>query len=292
MQTYRIEVGDPTYEVIKFPAGETHVRLSHSDMEQLGRCDEVIVTSRIDSSDSLIETIMLCDALKQESNRKITLILPYLPYGRADRRFTDGDCFGVSTFARLIDSCKVRVVTLDAHSSSGLAHFENILNLSAEHFIQLAIDKFSNGDPDNITLLFPDKGARERYASAGTRYKNVLHCSKQRDIVTGKLKGFDVPSKSEFPTEKVLLVDDICDGGGTFNGIADGLKDHQLHAGLYVTHGIFSKGLDKLSAHFQMILTTDSYVPKHKFSTDGNNVVFETASFFAEQLAPAAMDAV
>jgi ribose-phosphate pyrophosphokinase len=56
----------------------------------------------------------------------------------------------------------------------------------------------------------------------------------------------------------VLIVDDICDGGGTFIGIAKALpKDVKKY--LYVTHGIFSKGLRELTGHFEHIYTTNSY---------------------------------
>lgn len=59
-------------------------------------------------------------------------------------------------------------------------------------------------------------------------------------------------------------VSDICDGGGTFIGIADAMKDYGLSLGLYVTHGIFSKGFSDLSARFPMIYSSNSLGYEHR----------------------------
>ena len=95
----------------------------------------------------------------------------------------------------------------------------------------------------------------------------VLRCSKKRDPETGKLLGFNVPAKKFFKTKNVLIIDDICDGGGTFLGIADKLKAYKLDLHLYVTHGIFSQGFEKLKKSFKSIFTTDSFKkqPKRPF---------------------------
>ncbi|MFN8549851.1 MAG: ribose-phosphate pyrophosphokinase-like domain-containing protein [Candidatus Obscuribacterales bacterium] len=313
MQIYRVELGDKEkYELIKFPGGELHVRVHEKHMPDIVTADVVAVTARITCSDQLIETLLLCDALRQDSDRAISLILPYLPYGRADRRFSDGDCFGVATFARLINSANVTPITLDAHSAQGLQHFARIKDLPSNHFIQQAFDDFSkynNGGketesggkrtescdegPDSgnegthpLTLLFPDKGARQRYEAVSSKYENVLHCSKERNLLTGKLKGFKVPELSEFKTKKVLLVDDICDGGGTFNGIADSLKEYGLELALYVTHGIFSKGFSEISNRFKRIYTTDSFARIRASDSPGMEklTVYPTQDFFLQSL--------
>lgn len=313
MQIYRVELGDKEkYELIKFPGGELHVRVHENLMPEILAADRVAVTARITCSDQLIETLLLCDALRQDVDRSIFLILPYLPYGRADRRFSGGDCFGVATFARLINSAKVTPITLDAHSAQGLQHFERIQDLPSNHFIQQAFDDFSkyniggkgtetgaegtktgaegpdsgNEGTDPLTLLFPDKGARQRYEAVSSKYDNVLHCSKERNLLTGKLKGFKVPELSEFKTKKVLIVDDICDGGGTFNGIADSLKEFGLELALYVTHGIFSKGFGELNNRFEQIYTTDSFTKNRASDLPGMEklTVYPTQDFFLQNL--------
>lgn len=310
MQTYNIEVGDTDkYDLIKFPGGELHVRVKEDVMAAVSDIQTVSVTARITNAEKLIETFLVIDAVRQESGREITLILPYLPYARADRRFSAGDCFGIASFARLINSADVMTFTLDAHSAAGLVHFEHIRDLPSTRFIEHAYEQFksdhiqtksgadsnknesSKSEEDvtleDVTLLFPDKGARERYASAGEQFAKVLHCSKERDLLTGKLKGFKVPEKAEFTTRKVLIVDDICDGGGTFTGIADGLKEYELDLALYVTHGLFSKGMGELNKHFSHVFTTNSFATDYstlKDYDDSRLTTFPTEDFFREHV--------
>ncbi|MBS1957104.1 MAG: ribose-phosphate pyrophosphokinase [Cyanobacteria bacterium SZAS-4] len=288
MQIYNIELGDKEkYNLIHFPGGELHIRLNETVMSEIEKSESVVVTARVTNSDKLIETLLLCDAVRQDANRSVSLILPYLPYGRADRRFSPGDCFGVATFARLINSANVTPVTLDAHSAQGLQHFDRIQDLPSSTFIERAVNDFGSNSANDVTLLFPDKGARQRYDAVSNRYKHVLHCSKERNLLTGKLKGFKVPERGEFQTKKVLIVDDICDGGGTFNGIADSLKEFELNLALYVTHGIFSKGYAELDKRFEKIYTTDSFTKEFGTSEKAastNLTVYPTHEYFLQNL--------
>jgi ribose-phosphate pyrophosphokinase len=104
------------------------------------------------------------------------------------------------------------------------------------------------------TILLPDEGAVGRYDNLPWP---TLNATKKRDPLTGKLSGFEVPPISKFGEGPILIVDDICDGGGTFLGIAKELGNSRpLY--LYTTHGIFSKGFVDLRAMFKRIYTTDS----------------------------------
>ena len=62
----------------------------------------------------------------------------------------------------------------------------------------------------------------------------------------------------DLPYMPILIVDDLCDGGGTFLGIAN-QAEGTVPLGLYITHGIFSKGFGELGKHFSKIYTTNSY---------------------------------
>ena len=87
----------------------------------------------------------------------------------------------------------------------------------------------------------------------------MVECSKSRDVKTGKLSGFKVYT-DDLQGRDCIIIDDICDGGGTFMGLATALK--QKNVGklyLAVSHGIFSKGFDDLAQYFDAIFTTDSF---------------------------------
>lgn len=80
------------------------------------------------------------------------------------------------------------------------------------------------------------------------------HCQKKRSVTTGKLEGFEVPDvASAYPA---IIIDDICDGGATFLGIAKQCGATNL--ALYVTHGIFSKGHRPLLDCFDHLYTTNT----------------------------------
>ena len=112
----------------------------------------------------------------------------------------------------------------------------------------------------------------------------VLSASKSRNKATGEFIGFTVPDPRLFETNAVLIVDDICDGGGTFVGISKTLLDQEFvpRQGLYVTHGIFSKGFENLNTHFEVVYTSNSV-----FGSLCNGFRFEVSDAFDALTHPA-----
>jgi ribose-phosphate pyrophosphokinase len=246
------------YEQFNYPAGELQVRIQPDKIKQLCESTEVSVTANIRRSEDLIALCLLTDALREtlQGRSDMELVLPYLPYARADRRFVDGDCYALKVFGQIIDGLAYsQVVTLDAHSPHAKKCIANLVDVSPLPLINEVISRI---DPRTVILL-PDEGAA-RYG-----LKGALQCTKHRDSKTGKLSGFSVPSREKFgEAHNVLIVDDICDGGGTFLGIAEKLEDYGLDLYLYVSHGIFSKGTDELRERFNWIFTSDSFLAQHK----------------------------
>lgn len=262
------------YEVIHYPAGEIQVRLTENGLrEAQGQDDYVIVANPIPD---IVELAQLKDALDALPNKfyHTRLDLPYLPYARADRRFVPGDSFGLRVFAKLINSLHFHTVdTFDVHSSVAGREIPNLINLDPiHHYDQLTDCIKSLGGPNGVVLIAPDKGAEKRY-DLGAYHLQVLVGGKVRDPETGKLSGFTVDSRvREYPIG--LIVDDICDGGGTFLGLGAEIKrlNPKMKLGLYVSHGIFSQGLDKLYDVFDVVFISDfSFIGKEnsKFKKAG-----------------------
>ena len=261
--TINLRPNSQWYEQFTYPAGETQVRFFGTTWEAAKMAEYVTIIARIKSAQDIIVLAHLNNAL-QASVQYRKLVLPYLPYSRADRRFKLGDCCGLQVFGQLIGSMNFdEVVTLDAHNhDKATLHVPFLLDRPADELIQRAIADFARKhNSSRITVLFPDKGARERYVippaiacNTGHIDIDVLHCNKKRDPIGGAFEGFDVPGIP--PDYPAIIVDDICDGGGTFVGIAQ--KAHGIRLGLYVTHGIFSKGHELIGSYFDQIYTTNT----------------------------------
>lgn len=173
------------------------------------------------------------------------------------RAISWGEPFSLAVVAQLINGAGFsRVRILDAHSEAATRLIRNSVNVLPFKVVRQVIDTIAYP-----SLVCPDKGAvpRVRLISQTVGgFDQVIHCQKIRVQATGELKGFEVLDKSLCSGKHVLIVDDICDGGGTFVGLAKELrKAGAKKVFLYVTHGIFSKGLPLEG--IDHIYTTDSY---------------------------------
>lgn len=109
--------------------------------------------------------------------------------------------------------------------------------------------------------VYPDRGALQRYGGDST--KNVI-CSKVRDPKTGQLSGFKIENPEVIEENQdlpLVVIDDLCDGGGTFKGIAQLLESHcpNRDRAIYVTHMVNPKGIATLSENYKEVYFTNSY---------------------------------
>jgi ribose-phosphate pyrophosphokinase len=185
--------------------------------------------------------IQLVDLLKaQKPDTYIKLTIPYLPYGRQDKEISDTSTFALRSFAKIINSLKLNeIVTLDAHSSVATDLIDNLVDIFPTNEIQKAII-LSKAN----AVAFPDRGAYIRYNERINSIPKIIG-DKVRDQQTGYIINFSF--QGNVKGRDVLIIDDICDGGMTFRIFAkDLLEAGAKSVDLYVTHGIFSKGLGVL----------------------------------------------
>jgi len=183
----------------------------------------------------LAQLFMLLRALKLDA----TLDLPYLPYARQDKPVANDATFALHAFAGLLNSLQIREIrTLDAHSDVAAALIPGLVSRAPRREIEFA-RQATRAD----ALLFPDAGAKRRYAQDPNA--EALYADKHRDPLTGHITGIEIHGYVQ--GKRLLIVDDICDGGATFKLVAEqALKAGAAEVYLYVTHGIFSKGLETL----------------------------------------------
>ena len=174
----------------------------------------------------------------------MTLRLPYLPYARQDRVTVAGEPLSVKVFCTLINAMKFdRVVVADPHSTVAPALLDRVEIESAEGFLGQCWPCLNSRAAWRWWRRMP---AHKRVLALGERFgAPVVCCAKLRNTATGKLSGARV--LDEVPDLPLLVVDDICDGGGTFVALAALLRRHSDRPlGLYVTHGLCTKGVAPL----------------------------------------------
>lgn len=233
------------FRTFNYPAGEPHVRMVADDPTQGG---EIVIESNARNFDDLC-VLVIASGILRKRGIVARFFVPYFPFARHDRRIDDRD--GLEVYLALSLANMFDIVIADPHSdvTGSLRHIPQSASVA-----QFEKSGLFEGDP---IVIVPDEGARNKaLAWAGTR--TIVQCMKTRDPRTGQLSGFEV-GRDDLGGRPCVIVDDICDGGGTFIGLAKELR--KRNAGplrLAVTHGLFTKGLDCLWEFFSEIYTFGS----------------------------------
>ncbi len=247
------------FESFTFKGGEPHIKL--------GTIGDyfVTITQRINSFNDLGLLMVAVDALKNQKVKEIELILPYFPGARQDRVMIPGEPLTVKVYTDIINSLKFSKVTiLDPHSDVTPALLNNVHVVDNHKFVLKVLQEiYPQKNSLTPILISPDAGSNKKIGKLAmylSKYNilDVVKCDKTRDVKTGKITNFEVYT-DDLKGRDVVIVDDICDGGGTFLGLGKKLKEK--NAGkmyLVVTHGIFSSGFKQLNDMFEMVYTTDS----------------------------------
>jgi len=239
-----------------FPAGERNLKISRDDNYNFG-FDDVMVRLDYQSDQDLWDLALLCDAYSLKSDR-IHLQIPYLPYARQDRACNEGEPHSLRVLAKFLNGLSLESIEIwDPHSDVVEALFD-----PRKTAIMRQWDcAFELLEPLSGThLISPDAGAEKKTRKLGELINSaVFQCSKVRQVRTGEITGVSLGEEFEnVPLDykgTFIVVDDICDGGRTFTEIAKKVKWDfpQCKLDLYVTHGIFSKGLGVFEGVYENI---------------------------------------
>lgn len=241
------------FQSFTFSGGEPHIKI----VQDFDVNRKVTITHRLNSFNDLGLLCVTVDALRRMDVKIIELFIPYFPAARQDRVMIPGEPLSVKVYADIINAMQLnKVFVFDAHSEVTPALLNHSTVIPNYTFIKEVLNRIGQ----NVKLISPDGGALKKIykVSEFLGGVEVVECSKSRDVKTGKLSGFKVYN-DDLEGMDCLIVDDICDGGGTFVGLAEELK--KKNAGklyLAVSHGIFNKGFEVLNC-FDGIFTTNSF---------------------------------
>lgn len=236
-------------ETLFFPGGEPHAKIPASIK------GDVLLFLKLRTWNDVGIAACVVNALDQ--NRAVgplKTFVPYFPGARQDR--TDGLApLTVALVAQLLNGASALHV-FDPHSEA-VSDWTGATAWMPKHLPMPHI-------VDYVGVIAPDEGAVDRATSFRDHFcegVDIIRCAKRRDSTTGRLSGYQMPQLKK--TGRYMIVDDICDGGGTFNLLADAFaadpvgRDSTLS--MFVSHGIFSKGLEAIDPRIRHIITTDSW---------------------------------
>lgn len=244
------------YELFKFPDNSIKFILNKGAFSYYDTKDITIIIS-LRTNDDLIILGLVKDVLDRVCPKTpIRLSIKYLMYQQDDRLFNKYESFGLKFISNYINSLKFDEICILRPHSDKFEFIDNAITCSDINFV---IGAIGDNKLKDAYWVIPDSGAfKENFKRIQAHnHKNFLICNKSRDHNTGEIT-LDVSVK-DLNGQDCFIVDDICLGGATFIAIAEKLKQHNCgKIYLFVTHGIFNKGLEHLKPYIDQIATTDS----------------------------------
>lgn len=245
-----LEDSDIKYAIFKFPDGEVQISL-----EEFSHKEQVLVKCRVTNAEDLFILMQVLDILDRHEVL-YNLHIYYLMGMRMDRVMDFNRPFTLKVVLNSLKNCNADAVKiLEPHSE---VYYDYRFG---GKFTELYIENNpSNTVWNDFQIVFPDTGAKERYDFQYN--KTTLTCSKIRDLATGKILDIKVDNPEIISDKPLLILDDLCDGGGTFCGIAKafnalGIPKERLN--IAVTHMVNPKGIKNLSENFNHVWFTNSY---------------------------------
>lgn len=253
------------YTIHRFPDGEVHLQV-----DEIDRKDKVDVRMRIRCAEDLFLLMQLSDILHRQGVEVENLHIPYLMSARCDRVFSFDRPFSLSIVAKVINEVGATCVHIDEPHSFRV---ENLIpNFVYPRTMFTTLCGYVCGDDGcSDFICFPDAGAQCRYQFELFNVETPLVCQKVRDVNTGQLTSFKVVNPEAFTGGTITIVDDLCDGGGTFIGIAPKLRElNPDKLRLVVVHAVQLKGIKRVAEAFDEVVITNTYEDWDRYELPDN----------------------
>jgi ribose-phosphate pyrophosphokinase len=245
----------------------------------------VLQSTSFPANDHLMELLILIDALKRSSAKRITAVIPYFGYARQDRRTAGRTPISAKLVANLITEAGAdRVLTLDLHAGQIQGFFDIPTDnlFGAPVMVRDIKERLKDGDK---VVVSPDVGGVVRARALAKRIDAQLAIVDKRRERPGESEVMNIIG--DVAGRSCILVDDIVDSGGTLCNAADALLAKgakEVYA--YITHGVLSGGAVSRIANSQLkeLVITDSINPTEAVKVARNIRVLGIAPLIGEAI--------
>jgi ribose-phosphate pyrophosphokinase len=208
-----------------------------------------------------MELLIMIDTFHRASAERVTAVIPYFGYARSDKKDRPRVPIAAKLVANLITTAGAsRILTIDLHASQ----IQGFFDIPVDHLYAapIVVDYFNNNPIENLIVVAPDTGGAERaHAYAKRLNAGLALCDKRRERaneadvmnIVGDVRG-----------KNCLIVDDMCDTGGTICKVAQALHEagaNDIYA--VFTHGVLSgRAIDNISgSHLKKIIVSNTIPP-------------------------------
>ncbi|MCD6116083.1 ribose-phosphate pyrophosphokinase [bacterium] len=269
-------------DIITFQDGEIKVKYN----ENIRGVDLFIIQPTNPPGDNLLELLLLIDAARRASAKRITAVIPYFGYARQDRKDEPRVALSAKLVADLISVAGAdRILTMDLHSAS----IQGFFNIPLDHLYGsvIFIDAIKNLGFKNLVVVAPDIGSTRRARAYASRLHTDLALVDKRRTGPNQVEGMTLIGNVE--GKDAVLVDDMVDTAGTICKAATILKNSGAkNIAAVGTHPLLSgAAIDRLleSDISKMILSDTISISKDKLDRCKNCIkVVSAAPLFGESI--------
>jgi ribose-phosphate pyrophosphokinase len=245
----------------------------------------IVQSTSFPANDNLMELLILIDALKRSSAKRITAVIPYYGYARQDRKPGPRTPISAKLVANLIERAGAdRVLTLDLHAGQ----IQGFFDIPTDNLFAAPIfarDLQDQNDDKDVVVVSPDVGGVVRARALAKRIDApIAICDKRRERA-GESEVMNVIGEVE--GKRCVLIDDIVDSGGTLCNAAEALlKYGAIEVSAYITHGVLSGGaVSRIqNSKLKSLVITDSILPTEAVKAAKNIRVLSIAPLIGEAI--------
>src|SRR5690606_36781992 len=237
---------------------------------------------------NLMELLIITDALRRSSARRITAVVPYFGYARQDRKSASRTPISAKLVANIITEAGAnRVLTLDLHA----AQIQGFFDIPTDNLTAAPVIVRDPYDLSNPTIVSPDVGGAVRARNAASRTGANLAIVDKRRPRAGVSEVMNIIG--DVSGQTCILIDDIVDSGGTLVNAAEALlKAGATAVSAYITHGVLSEGAAERIAASKLkeLVVTDSILETDATKAAANIRRMSIAPLIGEAIARTASE--